>query len=240
MKVIIEKGQIIGGTQARREMTREDFCREAGVELVANQEDLAGMPENGKHNMTELTFADMTKEHLKGRLEGMRAIVAMLQEEKNVDGAIVEKIQKEMDTIDSILNGVQGQDKNLYKYNRSEVSECELITMKCIWDAEEPVMCSEIMEELKNIYGLEYKDTTVYTFLKNLKNKGFVEQYRKGVNCYKPLRDAVEYRDGQLVKAVDFWCHGSVSDFVSELLQIQDLSAEDKAEIKKILTDAIS
>ena len=54
---------------------------------------------------------------------------------------------------------------------RSELSECELITMKCIWDAKEPITCQEIMQKLLVEYELEYKDTTVYTFLKNLKER---------------------------------------------------------------------
>ena len=66
----------------------------------------------------------------------------------------------------------------------SELSDCELATMKCIWDAAEPISAQEIMEQLKIVYGLEYKDTTVYTFIKKLKEKGFVDSYRKGVTYY--------------------------------------------------------
>ena len=30
---------------------------------------------------------------------------------------------------------------------RSELSECELITMKCIWDAKKPVTCQKVREQ---------------------------------------------------------------------------------------------
>lgn len=47
--------------------------------------------------------------------------------------------------------------------------------MKCVWDAGEDVTCAQIKEVLKEKYELDYKDTTVYTFLSNLKKKGFVD-----------------------------------------------------------------
>jgi predicted transcriptional regulator len=77
--------------------------------------------------------------------------------------------------------------------------------MKCIWDAGEPVPCCEVMEQLKEKYGLDYKDTTVYTFLGNLKKKGFVESYRRGVTFYIPIRDMAEFKDEQLRKINEFW-----------------------------------
>ena len=82
----------------------------------------------------------------------------------------------------------------------SELSDCELATMKCIWDAAEPISAQEIMEQLKIVYGLEYKDTTVYTFIKKLKEKGFVDSYRKGVTYYLAKRSEEDYRTQQLVK----------------------------------------
>lgn len=120
-------------------------------------------------------------------------------------------------------------------YKRSELSECELVTMKCIWDAEEPVSCHEIMDELRNVYGMEYKDTTVYTFLKNLKNKGFVESYRKGVNYYKATRDAKEYRNEQLLKTQNFWFKGSAPLLLSTLCEVKTISEEEKKALKEII-----
>ena len=58
--------------------------------------------------------------------------------------------------------------------------------MKCIWDLKSEVTCAQVMEKLKEDYGLIYKDTTVYTFLKNLINKGFVTSEKKGITYYTP------------------------------------------------------
>lgn len=122
-------------------------------------------------------------------------------------------------------------------YKRSELSECELVTMKCIWDAKEPITCQEIMEQLRNVYGLDYKDTTVYTFLKNLKSKGFVSSYRKGVTYYQPIREEEEYRSEQLRKSENFWFKGSATKMVSALFQSKKVSAEEKMELRRMIDE---
>jgi predicted transcriptional regulator len=116
----------------------------------------------------------------------------------------------------------------------AELSECELITMKCIWDAGHEVSCAEIMEVLKNEYKLDYKDTTVYTFLKKLKEKGFVDSYRRGVTWFIPARDEDSYRAQQLRFTRDFWFKGSSSGLVSELLSLDELTPEERREIKEL------
>lgn len=122
-------------------------------------------------------------------------------------------------------------------YKRAELSECELITMKCIWDANEPITCQEIMAKLRSTYELDYKDTTVYTFLKNLKEKGFVESYRRGVTFYYAARDEQEYRDGELKKAEDFWFDGSSSKLVSALFDLKKIDEKEREEIQKLIDE---
>jgi predicted transcriptional regulator len=122
-------------------------------------------------------------------------------------------------------------------FKRSELSECELTTMKCIWDAEGPVPCCVIMDTLREEYGLEYKDTTVYTFLKNLKDKGFVDSYRKGLTYFYPIRSEEEYRDEQLKKAENFWFKGSSTKLISALFKAKEMSAEEKDELKRMIDE---
>lgn len=118
--------------------------------------------------------------------------------------------------------------------NHAELSECELITMKCIWDAGHEVSCAEILEELKSKYHLYYKDTTVYTFLKKLKDKGFVDSYRRGVTWFIPTRDADAFRADQLRFMRDFWFDGSAGDLVEELTTLDELSDDEARKIKEI------
>lgn len=120
-------------------------------------------------------------------------------------------------------------------YKRSELTECELTTMKIVWDAKEPITCQEIIEQLSVKYGLNYKDTTVYTFLKNLKDKGFVDSYRKGITFYVPLRLEEEYRSVMLKKAEKFWFNDDFTDFIVALAKENCVALEDIEEIEKIL-----
>ncbi len=120
-------------------------------------------------------------------------------------------------------------------YKRSELTECELTTMKIVWDAKEPITCGEIIEQLSVKYGLNYKDTTVYTFLKNLKDKGFVDSYRKGITFYIPLRSEEEYRSVQLKKTESFWFDGNFTEFMLTLAREHNMAPEDIEVIRGVL-----
>lgn len=118
---------------------------------------------------------------------------------------------------------------------RSELSECELATMKCVWDAGEPVTCQQVIERLRTEYGMDYRDTTVYTFLSNLKAKKFITSKRKGLTYYKAIRSEEEYRNEQLAKTEQFWFGGSSSKLVSALLQVKEVSKEEREELKQLI-----
>lgn len=120
---------------------------------------------------------------------------------------------------------------------KSEISECELLVMKCIWDAGDSLTCQEIVGVLKTKYNIVYKDTTVYTFLNNLKEKGFVESYRRGVTFFKAARDEVEFRNQQLLQKEKFWFGGSTAKLVSALCDVKKLSKKEREEIKKVLDE---
>ena len=118
---------------------------------------------------------------------------------------------------------------------RSELSECELTVMKCIWDEGESVTCAQIMEQLREKYGLDYKDTTVYTFLKSLKEKGFVKSERKGVTYYTAIKEEEKYREEILRKTENFWFGGSSVQMISTLLHARDISDKEREEIRRMI-----
>ena len=120
---------------------------------------------------------------------------------------------------------------------RSELSECELIVKKCIWDEGMPVTCARIMERLKGEYGLDYKDTTVYTFLKVLKDKGFVKSERKGVTYYTAIQEEEAYREEILRKTEKFLFGGSSARMISSLLHAKDMTVKEREEIKRIIDE---
>lgn len=119
----------------------------------------------------------------------------------------------------------------------SELTECEQTIMKCIWDAGKPVTCAQIMEEVKGKYGLDYKDTTVYTFLKSLKEKKFVESERKGVTYYTAIKEEETYRQEILKRTEKFWFGSSSSKLISTLLRTKELSGEERKEIKRLIDE---
>ncbi len=123
------------------------------------------------------------------------------------------------------------------KIKRPELSECELTAMKCIWDAGEAVTCAQIREKLREKYGLDYKDTTVYTLLKSLQDKEFVKSERRGVRYYEAVRDEGKYREEILKKTEDFWFSGSSVQMVAALLRTKDLSGEERKEIRRMIDD---
>ena len=119
-------------------------------------------------------------------------------------------------------------------YQKAELTDCELTTMKIVWDAEEPITCPEIISILSSKYGLNYKDTTVYTFLKNLKDKGFVDSYRKGITFFVPLRSEEEYRTEVIKHEEKFWFNGDFFEFIVALGEINDIDPSDLEKLKKM------
>lgn len=120
---------------------------------------------------------------------------------------------------------------------KMELTECELATMKCIWDAKQPVNCRYIRRRLKEEYGYDYQDTTVYTFLKKLHEKGFVDSYKDGATYYSPLREEEEFKNAQIQKTKRLWFKGSSLAMISQLFQEEDLTREDKANLRKMLDE---
>ena len=60
------------------------------------------------------------------------------------------------------------------------LTECERIVMKSIWDAEKDVSLVEIMDIITEKYDKKWKRQTVSTFLLHLIQKGYLTSYRVG------------------------------------------------------------
>lgn len=122
-------------------------------------------------------------------------------------------------------------------YKRSELSECELITMKCVWDAGGSANCAQVRKALKKSYGRDYKLTTVYTFLKKLIEKGFVEQKKERVSEYSALRRHEEYLSQEMGKQKQFWFEGSSAEFILFLIREGGLTGEEELMIRNALNN---
>ena len=89
----------------------------------------------------------------------------------------------------------------------NELSPCEALIMKLIWEAPQDIPVQELIDQLRDDYGKDYARTTVVTFVGKLKDKRFVDTYRKG-------------------KAVDM---------VASICESQKLEDDEVKRIKKIL-----
>ena len=77
----------------------------------------------------------------------------------------------------------------------NELSPCETLIMKLIWEAPQDIPVQELIDQLRDDYGKDYARTTVVTFVGKLKDKRFVDTYRKGKAAFiHPLRSEEEYK----------------------------------------------
>ncbi|MBO5071073.1 MAG: BlaI/MecI/CopY family transcriptional regulator [Roseburia sp.] len=66
----------------------------------------------------------------------------------------------------------------------NDISTCERLVMKVIWDSPEHLALQEVMDRVNEENGKQWKPQTVSTFLARLVRKGFLTVYRKGRYSY--------------------------------------------------------
>ncbi|MCI6675605.1 MAG: BlaI/MecI/CopY family transcriptional regulator [Clostridiales bacterium] len=119
------------------------------------------------------------------------------------------------------------------------LSDCEMLVMKCIWDADKDLSVLEIKDALKEKYGRDYERTTICTFGTRLKEKGFVETYRKGHGFrYHPLVSKIDMRDFLLQEMMEFWYEGSAVNFMNAFCNNVELTADEAEEIVSLIKKA--
>ena len=88
----------------------------------------------------------------------------------------------------------------------NDISACEKLVMKVIWDSTEELALQEVMDGVNHENGKNWKPQTVSTFLSRLVKKGFLNMYRKGRYCYyQPLvskEDFLARDDGRECKVL--------------------------------------
>ena len=117
-----------------------------------------------------------------------------------------------------------------------DLSGCEKMVMKIVWDASEDISTPEIIEAMRTRYGKNYARTTVSTLVQRLVNKEFVETYRKGRTSYvHPIRDERKYTENFIQSVTDFWVNGEPAFMLSTLSEKQKFSAEEIQKIKNLV-----
>ena len=119
-----------------------------------------------------------------------------------------------------------------YREEEKDLSACETLIMKAIWDKGEDISIQELLETLKVKYGKDYKRTTLVTFILNLAAKGFARHYRNGKYAYvHAIKSEEEYREKLLTEQMDS------SELVSALCKTGTMTKQDIEKIRGLLDE---
>ncbi len=126
---------------------------------------------------------------------------------------------------------------NLEKKAR-ELSGCETMIMKLIWDAEGDIAVQDLITKMKEIYKKDYARTTMVTFLKKLSDKGYVSTYRIGRAAYAhPEKEEDLYKQQLMLEEMDFWFDGRLSAMVDAINHVQPMSGDEIQKMKNLLVE---
>lgn len=119
---------------------------------------------------------------------------------------------------------------------QEELTACELLVMKVIWESEKVLSIQEITSEINRVYHKAWKTQTVSTFLSRIVKKGYLDMQRKGrVFYYYPQVTEDEYGKREIAKCVDFWSNGKLDSLVASFAEVRELSEEEKQHIRSLL-----
>ncbi len=117
-----------------------------------------------------------------------------------------------------------------------ELTNCEKLIMKVVWEAKEDISTPDTIEQLKVRFGKEYARTTVVTFVQRLVEKGYVTTYRRGrVSYIRPVQSEEEYCNRMLQDTMNFWFDGDCTKMISALCSDSNLNAEEAEKIRQII-----
>lgn len=119
-----------------------------------------------------------------------------------------------------------------------ELTDCETMVMKCIWDAKGEISVQEIIDKVAQTFGKEMKRTTASTFILRLRDKGYVDGRQDGRNVYySPIVSEEEYKLSRAKDYLDFWYDGSLNKAVAMLCETAEISPEQKKRVKSIIDE---
>ena len=117
----------------------------------------------------------------------------------------------------------------------TNISACERLVMKVIWDSSEDLALQEIMGGVNSENNKCWKPQTVSTFLTRLVKKGFLSLYRKDRYCYyQPLVQKSDYWKATMEENARFFTKGDMSEMVNCICD-DFLSKEDLDKLRKKL-----
>jgi BlaI family penicillinase repressor len=114
-----------------------------------------------------------------------------------------------------------------------KISTAESVVMGALW-AREPLSAEDIAAEIAE--GQGWSDATVKTLINRLLNKGAVGAERDGRRyLYRPVLARDAYVEAESQGLLDRLFEGKLAPLVSHFSQTGALTAEDIAELKKLI-----
>lgn len=115
----------------------------------------------------------------------------------------------------------------------SRLPDSELRVMQAIWECAPPVTRKDIETRLSKTYPIA--QTTLFTLLTRLKEKGFVSVTQGGkARLYTPLISQQDYLSQQCSSFIKRLCGGNISTFASALCD-SDLTEQELSELSRLL-----
>ena len=119
----------------------------------------------------------------------------------------------------------------------TSISHAEKLVMKVIWDSTEELALQEVMDGVNHENGKNWKPQTVSTFLSRLVKKGFLNMYRKGRYCYyQPLVSKEDFWRATMEESAKFFTKGDLGELACCLCDDM-LDAKDIEKLKKKLNE---
>ncbi len=116
------------------------------------------------------------------------------------------------------------------------LTDCEELVMKTVWDAEEELSLMEVMARVNEKYHKDWKPQTVSTFLARLVKKGYLRHYRQGrVFFYQILVPLEVYKGALTNDYVEFWNHNNADEFLCALTEERELRKDEIERIQKMI-----
>lgn len=132
---------------------------------------------------------------------------------------------------------INNKDKGDLAMELKELTSAEQVVMKCIWDYGKDMPLQQLIENLKQDYGKDYKRTTICTFVLHLEEKGYVTTYQIGKYSYiNYLIEEQDYKEQELEKTKNFWYKESGFDLVKTLYKGK-LNEGKLKKLKKLLEE---
>ena len=122
---------------------------------------------------------------------------------------------------------INNKDKGDLAMELKELTSAEQVVMKCIWDYGKDMPLQQLIENLKQDYGKDYKRTTIRTFVLHLEEKYSYINY---------LIEEQDYKEQELEKTKNFWYKESGFDLVKTLYKGK-LNEGKLKKLKKLLEE---